>query len=323
MARLDLSSSSNAGPAAPFLVPRAFPPPALSGVPDEYIVAQLRSLAPHYWRVNETADCTIVVPIPHARNALDLPSVYLPCMSDSAPGRRATEPSINAVPKISFELHIDYMSSQSTLLRGLFSGSSPLDLISSAPEHSSTYAPATSESSSPTASPSSSTTNLTVSGRFAIPPDRRPRLLPSSPEHPRILLPVPDPSSLQLLFHWMYFGDTQFIADCLQRGIVEWEGIARNVEYLGLPTEIKVFLGRWYHRCILLQDVGDEPLDETSEEEEATEEEASVTDDDTSVSDDDMSLASPGSDEKDDRGRDRTVRSLSSIIDPASLLVFD
>ena len=40
-------------------VPRPFPPPPLAGVPIEYIIAQLRNLAPHYWRKPETSDCTI------------------------------------------------------------------------------------------------------------------------------------------------------------------------------------------------------------------------------------------------------------------------
>ena len=40
-------------------VPRPFPPPALAGVPLEYIIDQLRRLAPHYWSRPETSDCTI------------------------------------------------------------------------------------------------------------------------------------------------------------------------------------------------------------------------------------------------------------------------
>ena len=40
-------------------VPRPFPPPSLADVPLEYIVAQLRRLAPHYWSRPETSDCTI------------------------------------------------------------------------------------------------------------------------------------------------------------------------------------------------------------------------------------------------------------------------
>lgn len=46
----------------------------------------------------------------------------------------------------------------------------------------------------------------------------------------------------------MYFGSTSFIEDALDRGELSWEGLARNVEYLGLGVEVKVFLGRWYGR---------------------------------------------------------------------------
>ena len=47
-------------------VPRPFPPPALADVPLEYIIAQLRRLASHYWSRPETSDCTIgtCAPVP-------------------------------------------------------------------------------------------------------------------------------------------------------------------------------------------------------------------------------------------------------------------
>lgn len=141
-------------------------------------------------------------------------------------GRRVTEPTIHSTPRISLNLHIDYLSAQSTFLRGLFSGASPLDLINT-----------TSKTNSQSRTPPT---------RFTVPANRLPRLLPSSPGHPILLLPVPDPTSFHLLVHWIYFGRTDFIEDCLNRGVIQWEGIARNVEYLGFPTDIKIFLGRWY-----------------------------------------------------------------------------
>jgi len=45
----------------------------------------------------------------------------------------------------------------------------------------------------------------------------------------------------------MYFGDFTYIQDCLHQGSIQWEGIARNVEYLGLSPDIKIFLGNWYY----------------------------------------------------------------------------
>jgi hypothetical protein len=117
-------------------------------------------------------------------------------------------------------LHIDYLAAHSSYLRGLFSGALPLDLMFSATP------------------PKSSS---------AIPADRLPRLMPCSADHPILFLPVPDPSCFHLLIHWMYFGDLSLIQECLHKGLIQWDGIARNVEYLGLNAEIKIFLGNWYH----------------------------------------------------------------------------
>ncbi len=56
--RSSLTSPQPNGSTHPF-VPRPFPPPALTGVPLEYIVDSLRKLAPQYWNNTETADCSI------------------------------------------------------------------------------------------------------------------------------------------------------------------------------------------------------------------------------------------------------------------------
>ncbi|KAH7889537.1 hypothetical protein F5I97DRAFT_545120 [Phlebopus sp. FC_14] len=212
-----------------FFTARPFPPPALADVPIDYIFDQLHNLAPHYWNRPETADCTIIVPVPNhtpsyspATSSESSPDSSIRFAADPNPtGRRATEPVIYVPPRLTLRLHMDYLSAKSSFLRALFSGASPLDLIQ--------------------------TLHLSPCGqRLHVPPNRLPRLLPSSPSNPVVLLPVPDPHSIHLLFHWMYFGDTDQIESCLDQGLVHWEGLARNVEYLGLPTEIKVFLGRWY-----------------------------------------------------------------------------
>lgn len=49
---------------------------------------------------------------------------------------------------------------------------------------------------------------------------------------------------------WIYFGNTSALEDALQRRVIRWDGLARNVEYLGMPEEIKRFLGRWYRRWL-------------------------------------------------------------------------
>jgi hypothetical protein len=118
---------------SPAFVPRNFPPPALAGVPVDYIVHKLHQMAPKYWDETDTADCTIskilifflkknksppcsclmllVVPIPHpvglSRQAPDMPLFRpdLPNKHDPAGlGRRAMEPILSAVPRVSFKV---------------------------------------------------------------------------------------------------------------------------------------------------------------------------------------------------------------------------
>lgn len=86
-----------------------------------------------------------------------------------------------------------------------------------------------------------------VASNSSVPADRQPRLMPCSPDHPIVFLPVPDPTSFHLLIHWMYFGDLKLIQQCLLQGSIQWEGLARNAEYLGLNADMKIFLGNWYN----------------------------------------------------------------------------
>jgi len=152
-------------------------------------------------------------------------------------GRRLTAPNLNREgTRVLMKLHIDYLSAQSTLLRALFSGSSPLDLIHPMAQ----LAP-------PPPQAGSSSRRSSISASVA---SRMPRLLPSAPDHPVVYLPIPDPSSFPYLVTWMYFGDTSALEDALQRHVIHWDGLARNVEYLGMPEELKRFLGRWYRRWL-------------------------------------------------------------------------
>ncbi|KAG5637753.1 hypothetical protein H0H81_003320 [Sphagnurus paluster] len=214
------------------------PSPSLEQVPRAYVVEQLRNLASHYWNRPQTADCTIVVPIPnpqckpiHPAIAAQLPPQTLTSVSSmydlSGRNRRATMPAANVIPSITLKLHADYLSTHSSYLRALLSGANPLDLI-----HTGCTSFGGPESTN----------------RFSIPVNRLPRLLPSSNGHPVLFLPVPDPSSFYLLVHWMYFGETSTIERTLHAGFVHWEGLARNAEYLGLSDEIKYFLQDWYRR---------------------------------------------------------------------------
>lgn len=231
-------------------VPRPFPPPSLVGVPHEYIIDSLRKLAPRYWNNTESSDCSIIYPLDNrpsglttstpaahgssASSASTVPRTELLSSSHdpSGMGRRLTAPSLNREEaRVLMKLHIDYLSAQSTLLRALFSGSSPLDLIHPAAQPAPHVAAARPSISASVAS-------------------RLPRLLPSAPDHPIVYLPVPDPSSFPFLVTWMYFGDNAALEDALQRHVIRWDGLARNVEYLGMPEDLKRFLGRWYRRWL-------------------------------------------------------------------------
>ncbi|KAG2147266.1 hypothetical protein BD769DRAFT_726004 [Suillus cothurnatus] len=285
--------------------PRPFPPPSLTDVPHEYIIDQLRTLASHYWDRPQTADCTIIVPVPHhrPRPAHDSPVTSSDSSPESLPrvqvdtGRRASEPTIHAVPRIKLRLHMDYLCSHSTLLRGLFSGASPNDLI-----HAGTTQPR--------------------HPPLHVPESRLPCLLPSPPSHPTLFLPVPDPSSIHLIFHWMYFGQTALMEDYLNRGVVHWEGIARNVEYLGLPTDIKVFLGRWYRNWLLPAHSrsGYGPCSPTDDDDSDIELELDDDndDEDDETDDDDYSMVSSYTEDVDamgefERGRTRAIRPLTRL----------
>ena len=93
-----------------------------------------------------------------------------------------------------------------------------------------------------------------------------PRLLPSPSDHPIVYLPVPDPTSFPYLVSWIYFGDAAALDAALQRRVIRWDGLARNVEYLGMPEELKRFLGRWYRRWLLSVQSGNTKEDENDDE---------------------------------------------------------
>lgn len=276
----------------------------------------MRNLAPQYWSKSDTADCTLVIPVPHPKGVASAQTPDAPFQTASKlhdpfnRGRRATEPVLPTFSRITLELHIDYLSAHSSFLRGLFSGASPLDLITA-----------------------SSTTDPQAQGLPNVPSSRRPRLLPSSPTHPIILLPVPDPSSLPLLIHWIYFGQTNYIEDALIQGSIQWEGIARNVEYLGMDKEIRLFLGRWYrlwlnpHSTEQVSPPRDECAEDSGYEDDvdissdsdscdgADYDSAADDDDDYDENEDDDMMMFPDDDvEPPRRGRTPTVRPLQDAL---------
>lgn len=246
-------------------IPRPYPPPMLAGVPYEYVVDKLRDLAPSYWQDAQTSDCTLVIPTGSMSN--------LPSSSSGNTSRRATDSVLSSsFARSYYHTHVDYLSCQSTLLRGILSGASALNLIS----HLSTLGSSTSFSSIP-------------------------YLLPSTPHHPVICLPVPDPSSFELLLHWMYFGDFTILTQALYHSAITWQGLVQNAIYLGLAPTLLEFLQDWVTH-------GDDSDDE-----------AGLTDSYSSDTDDDDSWGQVDSDNDDDekvewRGRSRTQVILSASV---------
>ncbi|KAH0835650.1 hypothetical protein J3R83DRAFT_9401 [Lanmaoa asiatica] len=212
----------------------------------------------HYWNKPETADCTIIIPLP------------------------------STARRITLHLHRECLSAKSLFLKSLFTGSSPLDLIqilSASPLH---------------------------------PRSRLPRLLPSPQSHPVLFLPVPDPFTIEPLFHWMYFGNTDHIENALDKGDIQWQGLARNVEYLGLCTDIKVFLGTWYRHWLLpARCPPADPMPCATDEDEESDLDSECDDSDhdddyyyspsSPLTDDDDEIQS---DDECDRGRTRDIKPL-------------
>ncbi|KAI0647396.1 hypothetical protein C8Q79DRAFT_1000329 [Trametes meyenii] len=331
-------------------VPRPFPPPALAGVPLEYIIDQLRRLATHYWSRPETSDCTIVVSLDSdmASKAAG-PSVDLEAfrrmglnstMSSESFGLE--EGTASAAPpsarktvrprRMIMKLHMDYLCAHSSLFRGLLSGASAFDLAVEAPN---------SRPGSPSSAPSPA-----LSRQSSVSSLRLPCILPSSTcTHPVVHLPIPDPASFHHLVHYIYFGSTSFMEEALDTGELSWEGLARNVEFLQMGPEIKLFLGRYWRRAHTFCDYsGSEDEDEDEDDYEHEYDSDYDSDSDAYMSDDgedESTLADPdedgmcmADDEDDDgisvlkakakarardppRGRQRTTRRLGhSTSDP-------
>lgn len=113
----------------------------------------------------------------------------------------------------------------------------------------------------------------------------------------------------------MYFGNTDHIENALDRGDIQWEGLARNVEYLVLSTDIKVFLGRWYRSWYLPAHCSPAaspcPADEDESDLESdcddSDSDAYYSSPATPPSDDDDEMQS---DQECDRGRTRDIKPL-------------
>lgn len=239
--QLDTNAANDEGAPAPSQMP--------PDIPVQYIVDQLHRLGPFYWHKPETTDCTIQVPIDQRRLSrapnFDFPgglntgvlNANLDVRRGSAPVSSQTNPTPRSFTTL--KLHQFYLTSQSSLLRALFSGSSAIGLVSA-------------QSSS---AAGHRTINVQGIGRRDSTPSlaRIPRLLPSSAHHPTLYLPLPDPASFPHIVHYLYFGSPAFIEEALSLGRIRWDGVVRNVEYLGLfeeeaGTGIRRWLMQWRER---------------------------------------------------------------------------
>ena len=222
---------------------------------------------------------------------------------------------------------MDYLCAHSALFRGLLSGASAFDLAVDA---------STARPGSPMSAPSPA-----LSRQSSVSSLRLPAILPSStPTHPVVHLPIPDPASFHHLVHYIYFGSTSFIEDALEKGDLTWEGLARNVEYLQMGTEIKQFLGRYWRRVHTYCDYSDAESEYEYDSDFDSDSGSDTDGSDYFMSEDDTTLADPDeegmclADDEDDelsvmkakararardppRGRQRTTRRLGhSTSDP-------
>ncbi|WVQ79763.1 hypothetical protein IAT38_001863 [Cryptococcus sp. DSM 104549] len=150
-------------------------------------------------------------------------------------GRRGSMPGgYNHLEQcIVFPLHRDYLTTQSTLFRALFSSPSA---------HMATPTP------------------RDKNGRllWQSPVYRGARLLPTKAERAKaVYVPLPDPASFGVILHWLYWHDANHFNHCLSKGLVTWQGVIRNIEYLGLDHEIKYLAGKWWKRWVKPADPGE------------------------------------------------------------------
>lgn len=182
---------------------------------------------------------------------------------------------------------MDYLAVHSNYLHALFCGAHAMDLIKSRSSLSSESVP-----------------------QYTVPLNRLPKLLSSVHEHPVLYLPVPDPTSFHLLLHWMYFNQTNIISEALHNRNIQWEGIARNVEYLRLNADIKIFLSKWYHSWLEIDTMRGEDSDCDSDTyySDSDDEDTSTCTYNTAVTDNSVGIV----DSKErSRGRSRETRRLS------------
>ncbi|EJD53145.1 hypothetical protein AURDEDRAFT_180712 [Auricularia subglabra TFB-10046 SS5] len=223
---------------------RSWPPPELLEVPPLYVVDKLRESAPAYWDSKETANCTLFVPgyrpqglsfsiSPGFKDDEDAAIFSGPLegagLSGTHQGRRGSEADVSQGRMLTIRVHYEYLCQQSTLLRAVFSGGAlPVHLT-----------------------------------RPAGNAQMLPRVLPSTPNDLRLLLPLPDPVSFPFIIHFFYWGDFDVVKRALTRRppLITIQGLWKNARYLNVEEVVA-----WIEREI---DSESDNLEDTSEEEES------------------------------------------------------
>lgn len=182
---------------------------------------------------------------------------------------RGSNSVTGGVRRLTYRLHKDYLTAQSTLLRKVLTTSPPPDPWTdsttggaNATQNMRDSSPALATSMSgdgqgaersaqhddPTVMPSPCDNSSRRSSATAHIP--APRFLASSAGGPVIYLPLPDPSSFSAIMHFLYFGDFSHLDSAMRKGTVRWEGVVSNTEYLGLDVSLKKMLGNWWRQFV-------------------------------------------------------------------------
>ncbi|WVR09298.1 hypothetical protein IAU60_006363 [Kwoniella sp. DSM 27419] len=261
---------------------------SLDEIPKDFVLKKLVQLASKYWYAPHSADVHVIVPLKRKANpgapstprtavppavqrqrqarqvaeeTQDLPSTQTSATWDrslppaikvepgsegegkpnvltgstttiahgtrDASGRRGSLPGDSQLEQcLVFPLHRDYLTTQSALFRTLLNCSAA-QLPEPVPRDD--------------------------SGRlvFQSPIVRGAKVLPTKAERPKALyVPLPDPASFAVILHWLYWHDADHFNHCLSKGMVTWQGVIRNIEYLSLDNEIKLLAGRWWKRWV-------------------------------------------------------------------------
>ncbi|KAL7416473.1 hypothetical protein BDY24DRAFT_412657 [Mrakia frigida] len=128
-----------------------------------------------------------------------------------------------------FNVHLGYVAYQSSVLHNEFMGRPNPTFRSSAPSSYSTPLP------SPPPSPN-------------FPPSPLGARRDLDFDKPTIHLTLPDPSSFDLILHFLYWGNAAVVADALDGGVYSCEGLIDNLRVLGIDSPLKAIVGRWWMR---------------------------------------------------------------------------